>query len=62
MILVMLGTTNAVNLTDGVDGLAGSVSAIIIAAFSIIAFRAGIYGISIFGAICSGACIRIFNL
>ncbi len=62
MILVMLGTTNAVNLTDGVDGLAGSVSAIIIAAFSIIAFRAEIYGISIFGAICSGACIRIFNL
>lgn len=56
MILVMLGTTNAVNLTDGVDGLAGSVCAIIIAAFSIIAFRLGIYGISIFGAICSGAC------
>ena len=56
MILVMLGTTNAVNLTDGVDGLAGSVSAIIIAAFSIIAFRSGIYGISMFGAICSGAC------
>lgn len=56
MILVMLGTTNAVNLTDGVDGLAGSVCAIIIAAFSIIAFRSGIYGISIFGAICSGAC------
>ena len=56
MILVMLGTTNAVNLTDGVDGLAGSVCAIIIAAFSIIAFRSGIYGISIFGAICSGVC------
>lgn len=62
MILVMLATTNAVNLTDGVDGLASSVSAIIIAAFSIIAFRTGIYGISIFGAICSGACSRIFSL
>lgn len=56
MILVMLATTNAVNLTDGVDGLAGSVCAIIISAFSIIAFRSGIYGVSIFGAICAGSC------
>ena len=51
----MLGTTNAVNLTDGVDGLAGSVSAIIIATLSVIAFKSGIYGISIFGAIVCGS-------
>lgn len=56
MILVMLASTNAVNLTDGVDGLAGSVSAIMASAFAVIAFRSGIYGISIFGAICAGAC------
>ena len=55
MILVMLGATNAVNLTDGVDGLAGSVSAIMIGALSIIAFRSEIYGLSIFGAIVCGA-------
>ena len=39
MILVMLATTNAVNLTDGVDGLGGSVGAISIAAFAVVAFR-----------------------
>ena len=62
MILVMLATTNAVNLTDGVDGLGGSVGAISIAAFAVVAFRSGVYGISIFGSICSGACVRIFNI
>lgn len=55
MILVMLGTTNAINLTDGVDGLAGSVSAIIVGALSVIAFKSGIYGLSVFGAIVCGA-------
>ena len=34
-ILVMLSTTNAVNLTDGIDGLAASVCSIIITAISI---------------------------
>lgn len=55
MVLVMLGTTNAVNLTDGVDGLAGSVSALIIGALSIIGYKAGLYGTSIFGAIVVGS-------
>ena len=35
-ILVILATTNAVNLTDGIDGLASSVSAIIITALTAI--------------------------
>ena len=39
MVFVMLGTTNAINLTDGVDGLAGSVAAIIVGAISVIAFK-----------------------
>ena len=56
-ILVMLASTNAVNLTDGVDGLAGSVSAIMITAISIIAFRAENFGISVFGAIVVGSLI-----
>jgi len=57
MIFVMLGTTNAINLTDGVDGLAGSVTAIIVGTLSVIAFKAEIYGVSIFGAIVCGSCI-----
>lgn len=55
MIFVMLGTTNAINLTDGVDGLAGSVTAIIVGGLSVIAFKSEIYGISIFGAIVCGS-------
>ena len=62
MILVMLATTNAVNLTDGVDGLGGSIGAISIAAFAVVAFKSEMYGLSIFGSICSGACARIFNI
>ena len=56
-ILVMLATTNAVNLTDGIDGLAGSICAIILTAISIIAIRLGMIPISIFGAIVAGSCI-----
>ena len=55
-IFVMLGSTNAVNLTDGVDGLAGSVTAIMVTAISIIAMNAGYESISCFGAIVVGAC------
>ena len=55
-IFVMLASTNAVNLTDGVDGLAGSVTAIMVTAISIIAMKLGYESISIFGAIVVGAC------
>lgn len=55
-IFVMLAATNAVNLTDGVDGLAGSVSAIMITAISIIAIKMGYESVSIFGAIVVGCC------
>lgn len=53
-IFVMLSATNAVNLTDGVDGLAGSVTAIMVTAISIIAAKVGNESISIFGAIVVG--------
>lgn len=56
-ILVMLGSTNAVNLTDGVDGLAGSVSSIMITAISIIAIKLNYISLSIFGAIVIGSCL-----
>ena len=56
-ILVMLGSTNAVNLTDGVDGLAASVSAIMITAISIISIKLGNVEVSTFGAIVVGSCL-----
>ena len=57
IIFVMLGSTNAVNLTDGVDGLAGSVSAIMITAISIIAIKFGELSVSVFGAIVVGSSV-----
>ena len=56
VILVMLSATNAVNLTDGVDGLAGSVSAIMCTGISIIALKLGYETLSVFGAIVVGCC------
>lgn len=56
-ILVMLSTTNAVNLTDGVDGLAASVCAIIVTAISIIAIKLEYIGVSILGSITIGSCL-----
>ena len=61
---VMLGTTNAVNLTDGVDGLSTSVTTIIITCLVVIASKLGITEVITFGSIVCGANLAflIFNL
>ncbi len=46
--LVVVATANAVNMTDGLDGLAGGLTAIAFGAYAIIAFLEGRYGISAF--------------
>ena len=63
-ILVMLGTTNAVNLTDGIDGLSTSVAAIITTCLTVIAIILEVKEIVVFGSIIVGACLGflIFNL
>ena len=63
-IFVVLGATNAVNLTDGVDGLATSVSTIIITCLTVIGIIKGVQEIAIFGSIVTGACLGflIFNM
>ena len=63
-IFVMLGTTNAVNLTDGIDGLDASVTTIIIATLTIIGIKLGIKEVVIIGSIVCGANIAflIFNM
>ena len=40
-IFLIVGTSNAVNLTDGLDGLAGSIAAVAFTAFGVIAFLQG---------------------
>lgn len=63
-IVVILGTTNAVNLTDGVDGLSSSVSTIIITCLTVIGVLNGTQEISIFGSIVIGSVLGflMFNL
>lgn len=45
-ILVVVATANAVNITDGLDGLAGGLTAIAFGAYAVIAFLEGRYGIA----------------
>ncbi|MBO4815715.1 MAG: phospho-N-acetylmuramoyl-pentapeptide-transferase [Clostridia bacterium] len=63
-VLVILATTNAINLTDGVDGLSSSVSAIITACLTIIAMIKNVPEVSILGSITIGAILGflMFNL
>mgnify|MGYP004621294843 FL=1 len=63
-VVVMLATTNAVNLTDGIDGLSTSVTTIIITCLTVIGIIFGVKEITIIGAILIGACLGflIFNL
>ncbi len=63
-IVVILATTNAINLTDGIDGLSSSVSAIIITCLTVIGLMIGIGEVSIFGSIVIGATLGflMFNL
>lgn len=63
-IFVMLATTNAVNLTDGIDGLATSISAIILTTLTVIAIILDVKEVVVFGSILVGTCLGflIFNL
>ncbi|MFQ8661558.1 MAG: phospho-N-acetylmuramoyl-pentapeptide-transferase [Clostridia bacterium] len=63
-IIVILATTNAINLTDGIDGLSSSVSAIIVTTLVIIGISIGLPEVSIFGSIIIGAILGflVFNL
>lgn len=64
VIFVMLATTNAVNLTDGIDGLSTSISAIITTCLTVIAIILDVKEVIVFGSIIIGACLGflIFNL
>ena len=63
-IVVILATTNAINLTDGIDGLSSSISSIIITGLTVIGIKIGMPEVSIFGSIVIGATIGflMFNL
>lgn len=54
---ILVGTTNAVNLTDGLDGLAAGSSAITSIAFAVIAIALGYPALAIFSIALTGACL-----
>ena len=55
ILFVLVGASNAVNLTDGLDGLAGGLSAIAFIAFSLISLTVGFEDIGIFSLILAGS-------
>lgn len=63
-VFVMLATTNAINLSDGVDGLATSITTIILTCLTVISILLGVKEVTIFGSILIGACLGflLFNL
>ena len=63
-VVVILATTNAVNLTDGIDGLATSVTTIILTCLTVISIVWEVKETTIFGCIIIGAALGflLFNL
>jgi phospho-N-acetylmuramoyl-pentapeptide-transferase len=63
LILVLIATSNAVNLTDGLDGLASGVTFFVALAFVLICLMTAHYQLGIFCAALVGACagFLIFN-
>lgn len=55
--IMIVGTSNAVNLTDGLDGLASSTAAVAFAAYALIAIFGHQYEASIFSIVVVGACL-----
>lgn len=62
--IMIMGTANAVNLTDGIDGLAGGTAILALLAFLILASQQGLSSLVYFCAIMIGAVFGflIFNL
>ncbi len=55
IVVYFTGTTNAVNLTDGLDGLATSVTILVMTFFAIVSYNLAHYTLSIFCVILAGS-------
>nr|WP_315988712.1 hypothetical protein [Desulforamulus aquiferis] len=56
-VLVLLGTTNGVNLTDGLDGLAAGATVFTAGAFMLLALGSGKVGVAVVLAAVAGGCL-----
>ncbi|WP_332690613.1 phospho-N-acetylmuramoyl-pentapeptide-transferase [Halalkalibacter lacteus] len=63
IIIMLVGASNAVNLTDGLDGLLAGTGAIAFGAFAVLAWHAGFIDVSIFSAAIVGSVLGflVFN-
>ncbi|MFW5991795.1 MAG: phospho-N-acetylmuramoyl-pentapeptide-transferase [Halanaerobiaceae bacterium] len=57
IILTVIGTANAVNLTDGLDGLAAGVTAITASSFALILVEQHLFSLALFALMVTGACL-----
>lgn len=55
--VVIYYLVNAVNLTDGIDGLCSCVTVVYMAAFAVISFIVGMFGHTLLAMCCAGGCI-----
>lgn len=55
--VVLYATTNAVNLTDGIDGLCATVTTTVALALAVIAVMRGLFGFGVAASALAGACI-----
>ncbi len=64
IVIVLFGGINSVNLTDGIDGLAASVTAVVSVFFAVTAYVLGYHGLSYLSAAVLGGLIGflVFNL
>ncbi len=62
-LFVMVGGTNSVNLTDGLDGLAASVTCVVSIFFTVMAYRLNVNSLAVFCASLTGAltAFLVFN-
>lgn len=63
LIFLLVGTTNAVNLTDGLDGLASGVTLIVALGYTLIGVLQAQPAVVVFGAALAGSCLGflVFN-
>ena len=61
VLFVLVGTSNAVNLTDGLDGLASGTVAIASGAYALVCYMTGHYDLAIFSVAMMMACLAFLR-